>query len=549
MRYWALLLISLFIYLVLALYQLTLPGLHYDEAFEAVPAIQLLKNRPVTAFRESVIHLLGREFPLTTQDYIGALNTYGVLPFLAVGGINTTSLRVYSVLIGLLTLILVYELSADLARQPAAGAVAVAWLAVNPTFIFWSRQGVFVTAIAAAIGAGAAWSWLRWWRSKRYRFALLGAFLFGLGLYAKLLFVWLIGALFGTYILVATVTWWRRTASPGKPSALFRHLLPLSGWQIIGLLLAGMAGCWPLIVYNLQTGGTFKSIAENTTVSYYGVNNADLFTNLTTRTEQLVTLLNGGHLWYLGDIYTNPLAVALFGLAFLASLWLVIKTKRVTGLIPYLIIILVVGQSIVTVSALWITHYALLMVWPAIALGVTWAGMSQTLRSRPQARPILIGLVILLIMTQAGNSFRYHQALQISGGLGTHSDAIYDLASWLEKQEAVPVIGMDWGLAAPITFLTAGRVTPVESFGYAWAGNDQFAATITPHLSPQAAIFLWRAPDEIIFDRSREFKALYHPLDMEETILAAFYERSGRPIIGATQLVPAGTAENKPLEP
>jgi 4-amino-4-deoxy-L-arabinose transferase-like glycosyltransferase len=549
MRHWYLLLASLLVYLLFAFYQLSLPGLHYDEAFEVVPAMQILKNLPITPFRESAISLFGRRFPLTTQDYIGALNTYGALPFLALGGVNTTSLRVYSVLIGLLTLLLVYGLSANLARQPAAGLIAVAWLAVNPTFIFWSRQGVFVTAITAAIGVAAAWSWLYWWRSKSYRFALLGAFLFGLGLYAKLLFGWLIGALLGAFVLVVAAGWWRGSDRPRRLSALFQRLLPLSGWQVIGLPAAGIAGCWPLVVYNLQTGGTFKSITENAGVSYYGVNNADVLTNLATRTEQLGILLNGGHLWYLGNIYTNPLTMTLLGLAFMASLWLAYKTGRLTVLIPYLVIILVVGQSVITVSALWVTHYALIMVWPAIAFGVTWMFMTQAFQNQPLARPILTGLVVLLIMTEAGNVIRYHQALKISGGLSTHSDAIYDLAVWLEAQNEASVIGMDWGLAAPITFLTAGRVTPIESFGYAWAGNDRFAGIITPHLSPQGAIFLWRAPDEIIFDRSADFKALYRPLNLEETILAAFYERSGRPVMGATQLVPAGTAENKPLEP
>ncbi|MFC1976552.1 hypothetical protein ACFLXQ_09150, partial [Chloroflexota bacterium] len=73
----------LIIYFILSLYQLNLPGLHYDEAFEAVPALQLLNNQPVTTFRNHGLVLVGHTFPLMTQDYIGALNTYLAIPFMA----------------------------------------------------------------------------------------------------------------------------------------------------------------------------------------------------------------------------------------------------------------------------------------------------------------------------------------------------------------------------------------------------------------------------------------------------------------------------------
>jgi hypothetical protein len=97
-----------------------------------------------------------------------------------------------------------------------------------------------------------------------------------------------------------------------------------------------------------------------------------------------------------------------------------------------------------------------------------------------------------------------------------------------------------------VTFLTHGEVTPVESFGYAWESDAQLTARLTRFIQQPDSIYLWRAPDEIIFDRSQEFKALYRPPGLEEDIVAAFYERSGRPVLGATRLVPRGTAKNPP---
>ncbi len=553
-RFWLLLPISLF--LALTLYQIDLPGLHYDEAFEVVPAMQLLKGQPVNAFRESALPLFGKEFPLMTQDYIGALNTYGSLPFLLIGGVSVASLRGYAIAVGLLTLLLVYGFTAELSGRRWGGLIAVTLLAVNPTFIFWTRQGIFVTAITAAIGVAAAWSWLRWQRRRNFRYALLGAFLFGLGLYAKLLFVWLIVALFIALALF-------NSKLKIKPET--KNLK-----QLFYLLLAGALGMWPLLVYNLQTGGTFKNVGQNSATSYYGVDNLAVLSNLTARIKQLVTLLNSGHFWYLGQVHRNPLYPLIFGLAFIVALWLGVRYKKTTPLIPFAVIGLVVLQSIVTVSALWITHFALIMVWPAIALATvsvtiydTSTALSTGLRFtqiRPFANsPIrkfahslftihysLFIIIALLFTSEACTTWRYHRVLTFSGGLSAHSDAVYDMADWLDQNVAGPVVAMDWGLSAPVTYLTGGRITPIEVFGYSWGDASRFQQIIAPHLKPKTSIFLWRSPDETIFHRSAEFQALYKPLGLEEDILEAFYERSGRPVYGATQLAPVGEAKNAP---
>jgi hypothetical protein len=175
----------------------------------------------------------------------------------------------------------------------------------------------------------------------------------------------------------------------------------------------------------------------------------------------------------------------------------------------------------------------------------------------------VIGMSILLAAAwamHAANDLRYHQALMRSGGLSAHSDAIYDMADWLVAAQreyaatgrgTLPVVAMDWGIAAPVNFLTLGVVRPVEAFGYQWQPDAALTARLERFVRQPEALYLWRAPDEVIFDRSREFKALYQPLALEEDIVAAFYERSGRPVLGATRLVPQGTAQNppKPLGP
>jgi 4-amino-4-deoxy-L-arabinose transferase-like glycosyltransferase len=586
------------LYLSLSFYQLDLPGLHYDEAFEAVPALQLLLGQPVAAFRGSGLTLGGQTYPFMTQDYIGALNTYLAAPFIAVLGPTPAALRTASILVGLVTLTLTYLLAYRLTGRHWVGLAAVLLLAVEPTFIFWNRQGIFVTASTAAIGLGSAYCWLcRLQQAGRppsssktstvcpggAGWSIGGAFLFGLGLYTKLLFLWLIIALAGALILLNLSRLSRR-----RP-----HLLPaLKQVSPIEITLAGLAfflGCAPLLAYNLQTGGTLLSLSQNASTSYYGVDNFAFAANLLERLGQLLVLLDGGHLWYLGGVVVNWLVPLFFSLVLVVVIILTTRSCFMVpnypqrrsfsqspfspvqaALLPFLIIGLVTLASIITVSALWITHFAILMPWPALAIAIgSWFILDQTRAETSTGQQpgveasagqpgqktrflkILISLgLALLVITNLSSTLRYHHYLSRSGGLSSHSDAIYDLSVWLDHHaRGRPVVAMDWGLAAPVAYLTRGRVNPTEIFGYAWQSDLQLGHWLGGYIAQPDTLYLWRAPDEIIFDRSADFKALYRPQMLEETIVAAFYEKSGRPLLGITRLVPCGAPGIIPPDP
>ncbi len=557
------LLVIIMTYVTLSLYQLQLPGLHYDEAFEAVPALQILRGQPVVAFRNGGL-LLGRQlYPLMTQDYIGAINTYAVIPFILVFGTTTIALRVFSTMIGAITLWLAYQLSYQLSGRVQVGLSAALLLAVDPTFVFWNRQGIFVTAITATIGLGAAYCWLRRLQGGGRLWSIAGGFLFGLGIFAKLLFIWLILALIGALFLLSLPGLLKKRRRPaGFPLSLLNQP-PIQIKEILLTIPAFVLGCWPLIIYNIQTSGTLLSITRNAQTSYYGVNNLAIGSNLVERSAQFVRLLDGSHLWYLGRIVSNPVSIAVFVIVLLSVIlpnFMTIRKRNSpppagdepaakSALFPFLVVGLVILASIQTVSALWVTHFAILMPWPAIAVALG-SGFAL-IRLRPYDRAYVLRAIIwsglgLLIITNLVSTLRYHQALTESGGLSGHSDAIYDLSNWLDNRAAGEVVAMDWGLAAPIFYLTEGQVNPIEVFGYAWQPDGELTARLTEFIEQPATYYLWRAPDEIIFDRSVEFKALYRPLRLEETIEEAFYERSGRPILGVTRLVPAGTAANPP---
>ena len=91
---------------------------------------------------------MGRVFPLMVTDYIGALNIYLLLPFFALLGSKVFALRLMPIVFATLTFLLTYLLAQQLFNRRVA-VITCLLLAVNPSLIFWSRQGVFVTSITA----------------------------------------------------------------------------------------------------------------------------------------------------------------------------------------------------------------------------------------------------------------------------------------------------------------------------------------------------------------------------------------------------------------
>lgn len=525
----------LLLYLGLALYQLGLPGLHYDEAKEAgVNAMELLTGAPVSAFRGAALDLGAWRLPLMVQDYIGASNVYLSLPVLAISGVGVPNLRLVAVLTGLASLLLIERLVSQwvatgdesVRGQPPlslAGLATVALLAAAPSFVFWSRQGIFVTNLTQPLCWLCLWQGVRWLRGGRARALLISALAGGLAIYAKLLAVWIVGP----FVLLG-VGWW-----------LWRRPLPLSPALLLGATAAFMLPLLPLLLFNVQTGGTLASVVGNAGQSYYGVDNLDLWGNLRTRLPQLATVLRGDHFWYLGGLYGNAFAPWMAGALLAAGLAL--RPRRVGP--PLLLLTLAVLASLFTVSDLFLTHYALLHPLLIGCVGVAVGAVIDGARSARLRRAVRVAAafaatcaVALWLALDLAASLRTHDALVHSGGLADHSDASYHLAYALQYGGMGAPIALDWGLDAPVRFLSNGAVTPIEIFGYDSldAPDADFTARLDGFLDNPDNVYLLRAPGQSVYAGRRE-AFLTRAESMESmgrtpALEASFAQRDGTPL-------------------
>ncbi|MFN8487107.1 MAG: hypothetical protein U0350_05900 [Caldilineaceae bacterium] len=540
------------LYVGLATYQLGLPGLHYDEAREAgVNAMELLTGAPVTAFRQVSVHLFGWQLPVMVQDYIGALNVYLALPFLAITGIGVPNLRALAVLTGLAALwTLERAISEWMACHPPPAPcslppapcslpalLTLTLLAASPSFVFWSRQGIFVTNLTQPFTFCCLWQGLHWLRTGRTRALILSGLTAGFALYAKLLAIWVIGP-FG--LLVAGWWLWQQRRKP--------ILVPALSWQaILYTLVAFGLPLLPLLWFDWQTGAA-NELLHKLNTSYYGVNNRDVLHNLPIRWTQLLQSLRGEQFWYLGGVYGNWIAPWLAGVALLGGLrqaWRLVMP-------PLLVLTLVFLCSLFTVSDLFITHYALVQPLGVAVVGIalaTWITHSPATTDKPAFSPngdafrrysglILICLWLGFDLTA---TLRYHAALARSGGLADHSDATYHLAYYLRYHGLGAPVALDWGIDAPVRYLSEGTVTPIELFGYTspYQPDAQFGQHLRPFLANPQNVYLLHAPAQTVFAGRREqFMQTANVLGLKLVQEQQFTQMDGKPLFELWRALP-----------
>lgn len=526
-------LVPLVLFLALALYQIELPGPNYDEAVEAKPAVQLLAGQPVEAHRQAVVALLGRRLPLMIVDYVGALNVYALLAYFKLGGISVASMRLWPITVGAIILWLCYRLGAR-AGGRRAGLLAAILLAVQPSFVFFARQGIYVTNTTIALSLGILLALAQLVRTGRLRWWLLAAFMAGLGLWAKFIMLWPLAAT----AALAPLAWWGRSALGIQPAAGFGPRALLRPRPLLGTLAAFLLGLAPLIVFNLKTGATVRTFAGAFGQSYYGLSNKNYPGNLLERWRQLGDFLAGDHFWYLGGNFSDILARPLWLAGLLVLLAGLVWSRRhpagrsliLRGLCIYAFTALLLLQSPLTPTALWYTHLAIFS--PYLALGIALAAESLLVHL-PKRRASAAALIFagLVLASSLRADLHYHRALAASGGYADHSDAAYRLAGFLSEQGIHQPYALDWGFDAPLILISRGQVNPIEIFGYERvdAPPDGFTDLLRPLLAPDA-VFLVHAPDRTNFPGRREaLLQVAAELGLHPTTLAVISERSGAP--------------------
>jgi 4-amino-4-deoxy-L-arabinose transferase-like glycosyltransferase len=498
--------VAIALFVGLAAWQIDLPGLYYDEALDAWPALRVLQDRPQEFSRGAFLEVGGRRLPIMVMEYVGPINTYLSLAGFAAFGVESWVLRAIPIASSALAVIFMYALARLLfSRWVAVSAVLL--VAVSPSFIFWSRQGFHVTSIMSLFLYGGLVAFVLWWRSGKERWLILGALAFGLGITAKFLFLWaivatplaaLVAALACRVDVRAEIG--RRISVPGLTAAL----------------AAFLAGAAPLIVYNLMTGGTVDVLLSNAVTTDQGVSNLAFGENFLRKLGDLRAVLDGaGQFWFLGGVFANVLAPWLAAAGALLALGLGVGSRRYRWPVVFLALFIAVYlvQSAFTVSGLGATHlFMLIGALQILMVAGFWlaAGWVVQRVRWPRQRVLAVATAALMVLgaAEVWTVSRYHEALGRTGGFLAHSDLIAADSDWLawfiESQGYAGAIAMDWGIAKNMEIETAGRVAPIEIYLPGRAVRPEFYTRLQQAMDGPKRVWLFHDGDAVVFPRQAE---------------------------------------------
>ena len=522
----AALVIGLALYFGIGLAQLHLPGLQYDEAADAVPAMEVLLNKPPSSI--STIHILGREWPLMMLHHIGPSTIYTSLAGMSLFGISVEGLRISQLCVGALTLILLWVLARSGFDDVTAG-MAVLLCATAPAFIWWNRAGANWTAPLLPLALGFVVAVRKWWcvlatRSPKIGWALLAGLLFGLGFTTKILFVWLVAPLVLTALIALRLH---------GILALVRRV-SLVGWL---LLLIGLGmGLSPLILHNLRPTSflaTPNFILNNASqTQLYGHNNLDLFNNLAIVGAEFLRMMGGDTLHFNAPAGL-PLGAVIFVAAVVYTAWRLLRhwqttSHRVLRLFLLVCFVAILPLSTISTSSIGATYLFIIVPFMWLLVATALADLGRALVQRKQL--ILVSAAMMLLpLNQVATNVLIQRFLAQTGGTGWWSDSIYATATQLQQNYAGrTIIAMDWGFARNLDFLTQRQLYIREGFEYTATPPADYEDLCIAFLREPQNIYLFHAEHYTAFrGRWKVFERAALKTRKQLNLIGQFNERTG----------------------
>jgi len=212
------------LFLGLGSFVLDLPGVQADEAMFASVLFEA-KASPVT------VRLIFGKFPAMCYPYIGTLKTGIFAVVWRFFEPSAATVHLPALMIGALSIYIFTRLLQRL-QQPIWAAVL---LATDATYLMTTRSDWGPVALQHLLAVAGTYAGVRYAQTMQLKWVAAAGFLFGLGFWDKITFLWILFALAAGVVTTA------------------RHLIRPLPVAVLAVFFG--LGCYPLLVYNYKTGG------------------------------------------------------------------------------------------------------------------------------------------------------------------------------------------------------------------------------------------------------------------------------------------------------
>jgi hypothetical protein len=509
------------LYAALGLWRPGRPGLHYDEAFPASFAYKLLHPETPWQLPYGRRIAVGNRFLVgsTGNHYRGPLRGYLTAPWVMVMPLGTAAVRALGVLTGAAALVMVFLIMGRWFGA-RAGWLALALLALDPSFILQTRSDMHMNGLLLCLRLASLWALDRLWSERAWGpgaalFALTAAALWSSGEH-----FWFLGGVAAAAAVVARERWWRRLR---ENAWLLWVVLPLLAWAVL-FVWADAVSPEPLARDFFER--LRRVLAEQR------------FEEVFRRLRLIGNTLNGN------AVESYYLAAPLAGrwlpfwevLAFATALFFLRPGgPRALFLLclPFFSLVLLVLTPPVYAPHHVMVVYPFLHMFAAAALSGLWPASGP--RGPAPFRGSRAVAAVLLVFFGAGGLRQFagfHERFAAGGAHPKWSESIDEAAEVL-RESGRPAVCLDWGLGHNLAVLTRGK-SPVREVrydrreGFRTYGHEELWAGL---FADRSTLFVLHAEPHSVFPGAREeFFALVREHGRRARP-AAVVRRQGAPFI------------------
>ncbi len=482
--------------------------------------------------------ILRHMVPTMVMSYIGALKAWTYAVIFSIWPPSPESLRIPVLVMGAITIWLFFLLLKRTAGARAALAGS-ALLAFDTTFLLTTTFDWGPVAFQHLLLLAGVYLIVRFHESGSPVWLGAAFFCFGMGVWDKALFVWMLAGLGAAALVVF-------------PRQVYSRLTRRN----LGVAVACfLIGCWPLVGYNKARD--LKTFRANAHYSAAGVDGKLYLVRMSLEGSSLLgyivrdepapapgrpdSTLEDWSL-ALSNMMDGP-HVGFTAIAFVLALallpWLWTSPARKPMLFALVFMVATWAQMAFTQDAGGGTHHTVLL-WPFPHLLIAVAFAQACGALRRAAVPVLAALIAvvcgsnLLVTNQ-------HLAQLIERGAGAiWTDAIYPLADYLDRTPARHVYVMDWGMFDALRILDRGRLPLVvggdpvvkESM------DDTDRRILDEMLASEGGVYVGHTDGNEIFPGvSARLRAYAEAAGYRKEVQKVISDRNGRPMFEVYRLV------------
>jgi hypothetical protein len=339
---------------------------------------------------------------------------------------------------------------------------------------------------------------LRFERTGAMKWLALAFFLFGVALWDKALFIWMLGSLGASTVAVFPWRLWKQVTLKRVAVAA-------------GSLALGAA---PLVFFNVETGGATlhpeQVISDPQTLvhkwhvlahtfegsAYFGFLTDELSKGTDVRPPRIWGRASAAINRSLGDLHGNGMLFALFAsFALLPWLWFTPARRPAVFAAVYLFLTWVQMQILPGTGAS--VHHVILL-WPFPHLLMAIAGAQLAARIGRQGPRIMAALLVLMLAWNLAIVNQLFAQLETKGSSPLWTDATQPLVFELQSMPLKRVITVDWGYETTLCLLSDGQL-PLWDIGYDLMSPSVDTEKILWMMSEPLNVFVGHAPGAEIF--------------------------------------------------